>query len=82
MRKRAFLGGLTLVAGLLALGSARAQDLVITNARVIVGNGTTLSAGSVVVREGRIQSVGATPPATFCLLSASSALFVSKPDAD
>ena len=63
MRRCAFLGGLALVAGLFAPGSARAQDLVITNARVIVGNGTTLAAGSVVVREGRIQSVGVAPPA-------------------
>jgi imidazolonepropionase-like amidohydrolase len=38
-------------------GPASAQDLVVTNARVIVGNGTVLPRGSVVVRGGRIVSV-------------------------
>lgn len=36
-----------------------AQDLVITNARVIVGNGQVIERGSVVVRNGRILSVAA-----------------------
>ena len=34
-----------------------AQDLVITNARIIVGNGQVIDQGSVVVRAGRIASV-------------------------
>ncbi len=34
-----------------------AQDLVIMNARIIVGNGTVINPGSVVVRGGRIASV-------------------------
>ncbi len=34
-----------------------AQDLVITNARIIVGNGQVIDRGSVVVRAGRIASV-------------------------
>jgi imidazolonepropionase-like amidohydrolase len=34
-----------------------AQDLVITNARIIVGNGQIIERGSVVVRNGRIASV-------------------------
>ncbi len=34
-----------------------AQDLVITNARIIVGNGQVIEQGSVVVRAGRIASV-------------------------
>lgn len=41
-------------------GAARdvaAQDLVITNARIIVGNGSVIDQGSVVVRAGRIVSV-------------------------
>ncbi|MBI3050156.1 MAG: amidohydrolase family protein [Acidobacteria bacterium] len=38
---------------------ASAQDLVITNARVIVGNGQVVERGSVVVRNGRIASVAA-----------------------
>ena len=48
-----------LVAFLLAFTPASAQDLVITNARVIVGNGTVIEKGSIVVRNGRIASVGA-----------------------
>ena len=34
-----------------------AQDLVITNARIIVGNGQVIDLGSIVVRAGRIASV-------------------------
>jgi imidazolonepropionase-like amidohydrolase len=40
--------------------SLGAQDLTITNARVIVGNGTVITQGSIVVRAGRIVSAG--PP--------------------
>lgn len=36
-----------------------AQDLVINNARIIVGNGTVIDQGSIVIRGGRIQSVAA-----------------------
>src|SRR5687767_4578675 len=43
-------------------GAASAQDLVITNARVIVGNGTVIEKGSLVIRSGRIASVGTTAP--------------------
>jgi imidazolonepropionase-like amidohydrolase len=38
-----------------------AQDLAITNARIIVGNGEVIENGSIVVREGRIASVAAGP---------------------
>ena len=38
---------------------ARAQDLVISNARIIVGNGSVIESGTLVVRGGRIASVGA-----------------------
>jgi imidazolonepropionase-like amidohydrolase len=41
--------------------SLAAQDLVITNARIIVGNGTVINQGSVVIRSGRIASVAAGP---------------------
>jgi imidazolonepropionase-like amidohydrolase len=34
-----------------------AQDLAITNARIIAGNGTVINSGSVVVRAGKIASV-------------------------
>jgi len=38
---------------------AGSQDLVISNARIIVGNGTVIDSGTLVVRSGRIASVGA-----------------------
>ena len=41
------------------LPNLAAQDLVITNARIIVGNGTVIDSGSIVVRGGRIASVSA-----------------------
>src|SRR6266404_1528439 len=47
-----------------SLGSVRslaAQDLVITNARIIVGNGNVIDQGSIVIRGGRIGSVAAGP---------------------
>ena len=43
-----------------ALGTAResqAQNLVITNARIIVGNGQVIEHGGIVVRDGRIAAV-------------------------
>ncbi len=46
-----------LLAGIAA--DTAAQDLVITNARIIVGTGQVIDRGSVVVRGGRIASVGA-----------------------
>jgi imidazolonepropionase-like amidohydrolase len=44
---------------LLSGGAAHltAQDLAITNARIIVGNGTVITSGSVVIRAGKIVSV-------------------------
>jgi imidazolonepropionase-like amidohydrolase len=39
-----------------------AQDLAITNARIIVGNGSVIESGSLVVRAGRIASVGPGAP--------------------
>ena len=41
------------------LPNLTAQDLVITNARIIVGNGTVINRGSIVVRGGRLASVSA-----------------------
>src|SRR5712692_9835841 len=55
---------LTLFVLLWNLGSVRslaAQDLVITNARIIVGNGTVINQGSIVVSGGRLASVSAGP---------------------
>jgi imidazolonepropionase-like amidohydrolase len=47
-----------------AIASLNAQDLTITNARIIVGNGTVIDRGSIVVRGGRIASVAAGAPAS------------------
>jgi imidazolonepropionase-like amidohydrolase len=46
---------------LLSLGAAHlvAQDLAITNARVIVGNGTVIASGTLIVRGGKIVSASA-----------------------
>src|SRR5437773_7661492 len=49
-----------------SFGSVRnltAQDLVITNARIIVGTGTVIDRGSIVVRAGKIVSVAPGAPA-------------------
>lgn len=43
-------------------GLLLAQDLLITNARIIVGNGTVIESGSVLVRDGRIASVSEATP--------------------
>lgn len=53
---------LLLAAWLVQVGTATelsAQDLVITNARIIVGTGQVIELGSVVVRNGHIASVAA-----------------------
>ncbi|MES2294962.1 MAG: amidohydrolase family protein [Pseudomonadota bacterium] len=39
------------------LSDAAAQDLVISNARIIVGNGQVIEKGAIVVKDGRIASV-------------------------
>ena len=46
-----------------AITSLRAQDLTIVNARIIVGNGTVIEKGSIVVRGSRIVSVATGAPA-------------------
>jgi len=45
-------------AGIGIPAGAAAQDLVISNARIIVGNGSVIESGTLVVRGGRIASVG------------------------
>src|SRR5678815_2258421 len=42
---------------------AYAQNLTITNARILDGTGRVIDRGAVVVRDGKIVSVGATAPA-------------------
>src|SRR5215831_3305440 len=59
MKKRIAVA-LLFAAGLLSsLSNLSAQDLVITNARIIVGNGTVIDRGSIVIRSGRLASVSA-----------------------
>jgi enamidase len=50
---------LVIVLTLSTIDDLAAQDLAITNARIIVGNGTTIDRGTIVVRNGRIASVSA-----------------------
>jgi len=52
---------LALLAFLIPWGEGIAQDLVITNARIIDGAGQTIEEGSVVIMEGRISSISADP---------------------
>jgi imidazolonepropionase-like amidohydrolase len=59
MTKNFALASLLLVASAFGAARAAAQDLVITNARIIVGNGTVINQGTIVVRGGRIASVSA-----------------------
>ena len=55
MRRASF----ALFVTLMLVEPASAQDLVVTNARVIIGDGRVIERGSVVVRGGRIASVSA-----------------------
>jgi imidazolonepropionase-like amidohydrolase len=55
---------MTAICALGGITAAAAQDLVITNARIIVGTGATIERGSIVVRNGRIVSVAAGAPGT------------------
>jgi len=52
-----------LICLLLSVGAADAQDLVITNPRVVIGNGAVVPNGAVVVRDGKIVSAGPAAPA-------------------
>ncbi len=49
---------------LVAPAVAAAQDVAITNARVIVGNGSVIDSGTIIVRGGTIVSVSAGPANT------------------
>jgi imidazolonepropionase-like amidohydrolase len=51
-----------LVSSVIGARSLLAQDLVITNLRVVVGTGTVINQGSIVVRGGRIAGVSAGAP--------------------
>src|SRR4029434_557848 len=47
------------VVGLIASSPAAAQDVAITNARIIVGSGQVIDSGTIIVRGGKIVSVTA-----------------------
>jgi imidazolonepropionase-like amidohydrolase len=49
------------VLSILTAGAAVAQDLVISNARIIVGNGQVVDKGTIIIKNGKIDSVGAPP---------------------
>jgi imidazolonepropionase-like amidohydrolase len=66
MQNAMFSGSLFGAVCALALCSAPAllaQDLAITNARILDGTGNVIERGAVVVRDGKIASVGASAPA-------------------
>jgi len=58
MNTTSILRNIAALAALLLTGSVAAQDLVITNGRVLDGTGRVLERGTVVVRDGKIVSVG------------------------
>ena len=62
MKRHFSLAWFVLLCSVTAVQSLAAQDLVITNARIIVGNGTVIPQGAIVVRGGRIASVAAGAP--------------------
>ena len=59
MKTRRVLIALALVGTILWAGPLAAQDLVIANARIIVGTGQVIEQGTIVVKGGRIASVAA-----------------------
>lgn len=62
MFRRAVFAATTLCAATAV--SAHAQNLVISNARIIVGDGRVIEKGSIVVKDGRIASVSKGPAST------------------
>ena len=58
MKRILILACLTVV-GLIIPGFAIAQDVAITNARIIVGSGQVIESGTIIVRGGKIVSVAA-----------------------
>ena len=51
--------GAALIGSFAVSGVAGAQDLAVTNVRVIVGSGPVISSGTIIVRGGKIASVSA-----------------------
>ena len=52
---------LTVAIGVVASNSAMAQDVAITNVRIIVGSGQVIDSGTIIVRGGKIVSVTTGP---------------------
>ena len=61
--RTAHLGYLAMLWGLGLADGAAAQELLISNARVIVGNGEVIERATIVIERGRIASVSAEPVA-------------------
>src|SRR4029453_11483539 len=61
MKTRAVFTSLATVIALIWARPLSAQDLVITNARIIVGTGQVIEQGAIVVRGGRMVTVSAGP---------------------
>src|SRR5215475_10101520 len=63
MQIRAYIGGIAATIVLFTALGANAQNLTITNARILDGTGKVIERGAIVVRDGKIISVSATAPA-------------------
>jgi imidazolonepropionase-like amidohydrolase len=63
MQIRSYLVGIAAALVLVTAEGAYAQNLTITNARILDGTGRVIERGVVVVRDGKIASVSATTPA-------------------
>jgi len=62
--KRVLTAACLVVAWLTAPGVVAAQDVAITNARIIVGSGQVIDSGTIIVKGGKIVSVTPTAPAS------------------
>src|SRR6476659_10901876 len=62
MKKKFVLVCLMVIGGIVYAQRQAGQSLLITNARIIDGNGGVIARGSVVIRNGRIASVAAGNP--------------------
>jgi imidazolonepropionase-like amidohydrolase len=63
MQIRSHFGWISAALMFVAAGSANAQNLTITNARILDGTGRVIERGAIVVRDGKIVSVSAAAPA-------------------
>jgi imidazolonepropionase-like amidohydrolase len=63
MQIRAYIRGIAAAIVLFTACGANAQNLTITNARILDGTGRVIDRGTIVVRDGKIASVSAAAPA-------------------